>query len=259
MGNGRKMFLFVCVLAVFVYSSAGVSAALLLEEDFEASSLLATKWNNHGGVLTTSPVAAEGTQSIGIDAAGEYFRTWSSGTTTSVIGMGTELWMEYYQYVGTDTGNNGSYVGPRSPDGDIAIDLRVVGSGAGTGTYDLITFDGRSGFYATVESGLAINTWERLLFGVNMTNPAAGDGVYSIYREVAGDWQPLIEEAAYNGFSAFSNYPYFLKVQFGTNNTSLNFDDVRIYDSNPIPEPTSMFILGMGSCFVFIRKRVFHG
>lgn len=248
-----KMSKIIFVLLLFFGSLSISWGALLLEEDFE-NPLVATEWKNVGGILTNAQ-AAQGNQSINISSAGNYFVTWSNGVATSAIGVHTELWVEYYQYVGSDNGNEYNYVGARNPSGGIPLELRTKGNGAGSGTYNLISFDGRSGYYATVLANLPINTWERFLFGVKITDTTRGNGVYSIYREADGQWQNLVEEAAYRSFSDLNPYVYFLKVQIGTNNTNLFVDNVKIYDANPIPEPCTLFALGVGSMFVLRKNR----
>lgn len=249
---------------------ASVQASLLFSDNFDSSGNLVPQWS------TYTSTNSNGTSTVGVvnnpltaPSSPNYAAIASNGAITSLATVDgganqafppqSTIFVDWRMYV--PAGNTvQTFIGAFGAGGNIPAILKLTDSVSNPGTYELYGLERDSGGSVSeplLASGLPSNTWEHWRFGITLDTSTAkiADGTYSVYREVGGNWTPIVVDHPFQPVSNFASDALgSVRFQEFTNGIVLSVDDVNIYNSNPVPEPASLGVLSMAGLLLWCRR-----
>ncbi len=203
-----------------------------------------SKWIlvNNNTIVVTNDMASSGSQSL-------FMAGIPQAPPRQVIGSSfaaqAQVWvqLDVHLFTAASNENNGAVIDLLPAAGGIPADLRLVPLVNGTYNVGVLKNGGTTTYTnLPVEASGVFRTYT---FGITITgtNATTGTGVYSLYLGT----NALATDVPFTSFSASTTNMNHLNL-FG--DAAWNVDQIRLFDSNPIPEPSSvtMLLLGLPVC-----------
>lgn len=244
-----------------------VDAAVVFQDDIEATSFDGIPSTDPWSMNVLSDLSTSTTLGAQVGAVHGLianstggFRSLASASSGPLQAFTpkTELWIEVHSYMATDVADESGRIGIFGDGGTLPVSLDLTSNGDGTYKAQRLASGGFQ--VLTGLDALPLNTWEHWRFGIKLDtdSPTLGDGTFSVFRKVAGEWQAVVEDQAYSPLSTFtSDVLSSVRIQtVSSGPISFGFDGIVVYDSSPfIPEPGSMGFLVAGAVLLMGRCR----
>lgn len=218
--------LLLIILSFFLFSSVA-NATLLFSEDFSASNIFGnttdwntSNWNSNSWYTINGQIVSDPTDSNNMVLAFSNQNSWGDAFSPLISNTASTYWITF-DYFSTDTtsANGGGFFGI---DQDGYKPLGDDGGVAGpNGPHSWLLGTPNYGTLSYLPQ--SNSEWQHIVYSFNAPTWNSFSLMFEDFRALGGD--------AY-------------------------FDNINLYDSNPVPEPATIILLGSGLAgLVFLKRR----